>query len=122
MPLVNSLELSASARYEHYSDFGNTTKPKVGANWRPVAWLMLRGSYNEGFMAPEPRGALHEPALVDQHERRGRHRSVPQSVPRRGPYVMRTYFGGNPDLKPQESEGTTFGFVLDVPGVEGLSA
>jgi hypothetical protein len=34
---------------------------------------------------------------------------------------MRTYFGGNPDLAPQESKGDTAGFVLDVPFVDGLS-
>ena len=38
-----------------------------------------------------------------------------------GPYVMRTYFGGNADLEAQESEGRTFGFVFDIPGVDGLS-
>src|SRR5207253_261690 len=52
LPFVNTFELTASGRHEHYSDFGNTTKPKFGANWRPASWLMLRGSYNEGFMAP----------------------------------------------------------------------
>ena len=44
IPLFNTLELTASARFEDYSDFGDTTKPKVGVNWRPVSWLMLRGS------------------------------------------------------------------------------
>jgi hypothetical protein len=34
---------------------------------------------------------------------------------------MRTYFGGNEDLEAQESEGRTFGFVFDVPSVNGLS-
>ena len=38
-----------------------------------------------------------------------------------GPYVQRTYFGGNPNLKAQESEGETFCVVIDVPGVRGLS-
>jgi hypothetical protein len=38
-----------------------------------------------------------------------------------GPYVKRTYFGGNPDLKPQESKGKTYGLVVDVPGIKGLS-
>ncbi|MGC4029202.1 MAG: TonB-dependent receptor [Steroidobacteraceae bacterium] len=38
-----------------------------------------------------------------------------------GRYTTRGYFGGNPDLKPQESKGLTFGFGLDVPGMQGLS-
>jgi hypothetical protein len=35
--------------------------------------------------------------------------------------VQRTYFGGNPKLKAQESEGRTYGAVLDVPFIKGLS-
>jgi len=35
--------------------------------------------------------------------------------------VMRTDFGGNPDLDAQESKGDTFGFVIDVPFAPGLS-
>jgi outer membrane receptor protein involved in Fe transport len=49
---VNSLETSASVRFEKYSDFGNTTRPKVGINYKPVDWLMIRASFNEGFSAP----------------------------------------------------------------------
>src|SRR5439155_6274294 len=30
IPLANTFELTASARHERYSDFGDTTKPKVG--------------------------------------------------------------------------------------------
>jgi len=41
LPLVQSLEVSASARYESYTDFGDTTKPKYGANWRPFSWVMV---------------------------------------------------------------------------------
>ncbi|MGC4029201.1 MAG: TonB-dependent receptor [Steroidobacteraceae bacterium] len=52
LPMVHSLEISTSGRFENYSDFGSTVKPKIGMNWRPTSWLMLRGSYNEGFMAP----------------------------------------------------------------------
>ncbi|HEY0965990.1 MAG TPA: TonB-dependent receptor [Opitutaceae bacterium] len=120
LPLINTLEVTGSARYEDYSDFGDTTKPKVGVNWRPVSWLMLRGSYNEGFMAPSlaalftsPRWSISAGAGdVDTYR---------QPVTNEGPYVQRTYFGGNPNLKAQESEGETFGVVIDVPGLKGLS-
>ena len=43
LPLAHSLELTASARHERYSDFGDTTKPKFGLNWRPFPAIMLRG-------------------------------------------------------------------------------
>jgi iron complex outermembrane recepter protein len=118
--LVKSFELSASARYEDYSDFGTTVKPNYGANWRPVEWLMLRGSLNEGFMAPSL-AALYTSPRWSITAGAGDIDAYRNPLLNEGPYVMRTYFGGNPDLEPQESEGRTYGFVLDVPGVTGLS-
>lgn len=120
IPGINTLELTASGRFEDYSDFGDTIKPKVGLNWRPVSWLMTRGSYNEGFIAPSlaalftsPRWSITAGAgEVDTYR---------NPVTAEGPYVQRTYFGGNPDLRPQESEGFTYGVVIDVPFVQGLS-
>lgn len=120
IPLVESFEITASARYEDYSDFGRTTKPKYGANWRPAPWLMLRGSRNEGFMAPSL-AALYTSPRWSISAGAGEIDTYRNPYLNEGPYVMRTYFGGNPDLKPQESEGRTYGFVLDVPGVSGLS-
>lgn len=120
LPLVRSFEVSASARYENYSDFGQTTKPKVGANWRPIRSLMLRGSYNQGFMAPSL-AALYTSPRWSISAGAGDIDTYRNPYLNEGPYVVRTYFGGNPNLKPQESEGFTFGFVFDVPGVRGLS-
>jgi len=120
IPLINSLEISASVRFENYSDFGDTTKPKVGVNWRPASWIMLRASYNEGFMAPSL-AALYTSPRWSITAGAGDIDTYRNPFLNEGPYVKRTYFGGNPDLKPQESEGTTYGFVFDVPFIQGLS-
>jgi outer membrane receptor protein involved in Fe transport len=120
IPLVNRLELNLSARNERYSDFGNTTKPKVGLNWKPVDWLMLRASYNEGFMAPSL-AALYTSPRWSITAGAGDTDTYRNPATNEGPYVMRTYFGGNPELKAQESEGQTFGIVLDIPFILGLS-
>lgn len=120
LPLVHTLELSGSARYEKYSDFGDTTKPKIGANWRPFPWLMLRGSYNEGFMAPSLAALFTSPRWTISAGA-GDVDTYRNPFIADGPYVQRTYFGGNPSLKPQESEGYTYGVVLDVPAIKGLS-
>ncbi len=49
LPGAQRLELGASMRYEHYSDFGSTSNPKFTLDWRPIEPLMIRASYNEGF-------------------------------------------------------------------------
>lgn len=118
--LVDRLELNLSARNERYSDFGNTTKPKIGLNWKPVDWVMLRASYNEGFMAPSL-AALYTSPRWSISAGAGDIDTYRNPALNEGPYVMRTYFGGNPDLKAQESEGETAGIVIDVPFVDGLT-
>jgi iron complex outermembrane receptor protein len=118
--LVNRLELNLSVRNENYSDFGNTTKPKIGLNWKPSEWLMLRASYNEGFMAPSL-AALYTSPRWTITAGAGDIDAYRNPALNEGPYVKRTYFGGNPDLQAQESEGTTLGFVVEVPFIEGLS-
>ena len=120
LPLVHTLELTASVRHESYSDFGATTKPKFGVNWRPVSWVMLRGSYNEGFMAPSLAALFTSPRWTISAGA-GDVDTYRNPVLNDGPYVQRTYFGGNPNLQPQESEGYTYGMVVDVPGLKGLS-
>ncbi len=120
IPLMNTFELSASARHEQYSDFGNTTKPKFGANWRPIPQVMVRGSYNEGFMAPSL-AALYTTPRWTTTAGAGNIDLYRNPVTAEGAYPIRNYFGGNPALKPTESEGRTWGVVFDVPLVKGLS-
>jgi len=49
---VKSIDVDASVRYDHYSDFGGTTNPKIGANIEPFSWIKIRGSYSKSFVAP----------------------------------------------------------------------
>jgi iron complex outermembrane receptor protein len=36
-PLLKNLEVTAAVRYDHYSDAGGTTNPKVGIKWTALA-------------------------------------------------------------------------------------
>ena len=48
------LTVSISGRYDHYSDFGNTSNPKIGVTFKPVSWLTVRGNWGKSFTAPTP--------------------------------------------------------------------
>jgi outer membrane receptor protein involved in Fe transport len=120
IPLFRTLEFNVSARNENYSDFGNTTKPKYGVNWRPVDGVMLRGSYNEGFQAPSL-AALYTSPRWSISAGAGDIDPYRNPVTNEGPYIARNYFGGSPTLKAAESVGKTGGIVVDVPYVKGLS-
>lgn len=52
LPLAQYLELNLASRYSDYSTFGSTTNSKAGIIYRPVADLMLRATWAEGFRAP----------------------------------------------------------------------
>ena len=43
---------AAAGRVDDYTGFGSTFNPKFTAKFRPVDWLMFRGSYNTGFRVP----------------------------------------------------------------------
>lgn len=52
IPLASTVDLSLAARYEDYSDFGDTTNPKVGLRWRPAPGLIVRGTWGTAYQAP----------------------------------------------------------------------
>ena len=52
IPIFKPLEIDLAGRVDNYSGFGTTTNPRVTAKFRPVDWLMFRGSYNTGFRVP----------------------------------------------------------------------
>ena len=121
LPLVQSLELSASARYENYSDFGNTTKPKFGVNWRPAKWAIVRASYNQGFHAPNLAELFTGSLIRTATNTTDAYRSVVTGLPTDGSSNRRSLSSGNLALKPETSVGRSFGVVIDVPRVSGLS-
>jgi iron complex outermembrane receptor protein len=52
LPLVKAFNFDASARYDHYSDFGGTTNPKFSVDWTIIDGLKARASYGTSFTAP----------------------------------------------------------------------
>ncbi len=110
---ARSLTLSLSGRYDHYSDFGSTTNPKIGLTWEPVAGVNLRGSYGHSFRAPGLRdlgstvGSYYSAAaLVDAFGARD---------PARGAAQVNTIllYGGNEDLDPETARTWSAGVDLN---------
>lgn len=52
VPLVRDFTVSTAVRYDHYSDFGETTNGKVSATWELVEGFKIRGSWGTSFRAP----------------------------------------------------------------------
>lgn len=51
-PILSNFEIDLAARYDDYSDFGDSTSPKISFRYQPLDNLTLRASYGEGFRAP----------------------------------------------------------------------
>jgi iron complex outermembrane receptor protein len=51
-PVTKRIELNAAVRADRYSDAGTSVTPKLGAKWRPIDTLAIRGTYAQGFRAP----------------------------------------------------------------------
>jgi iron complex outermembrane recepter protein len=65
MPIVKTLEGNIAVRYDHYSDFGSTTNPKLSLRWQPTKTLLLRASAGTGFFVASLPG-LYAPSAVSR--------------------------------------------------------
>ena len=121
IPIVRTLELNAAVRYDHYSDFGSSTNPKLSLRWQPNRMFLARASYGTGFRAP----ALPElfSPLVTTNTQPGLSDPVRCPVTNDQVNDCVTQFvnvqGGNPDLKPEESKQWSIGAVAEP--LDGLS-
>ena len=121
LPLVDSLELTAAARYENYSDFGSTTNPKYGANWKPISWMLVRASYNHGFHAPSLPSLFTGSFLGVSLGSNDSYRSLVTQLATDSSANRTNLTSGNPKLRPEKSIGKSAGVVIEVPKVRGLS-
>lgn len=115
-----SAELQLAGRHEHYSDFGNATKPKVGLKVRlpdtKYVNVVLRGSYSESFQAPAL-GLLYSSQTVGFSSNLLTDPLRPQDPPTQ----MKIVTGGNPNLLPETAKVQYVGTVLESPKIKNLS-
>lgn len=119
IPLVHNLEFQIAGRAEHYSDFGSVAKPKVAAAWDIFDGLRIRGSYSEGFRAPNLEqvntatyGRLTtNPDYIrcEADLRAGRIATFGACSRSIGASLL---VSGNPDLEPEESQNQSYGVVF----------
>ena len=116
VPVLEDVELQLAGRFDDYSDFGNTTNPKVAARWDISEMFAVRGSWGEGFRAP----SLAQIGLGPSQESLFFQDTFGCAV--NPTYCATTdytiIFSGNPLLQPEESE--TFNFGVTVSPMDDL--
>lgn len=119
-PLLESLELSLAGRFEHFSIFGQTTKPKASLTWQPAKFLKFRASVAESFRAPNL-VQTNVTALKRQFSADDPYRHDVTGLSSDGTAQRTSFRQGNQNLQPEEAQTTSGGFVIQVPKVSGLS-
>ncbi len=140
IPLVHNLEVQLAGRFENYSDFGDVAKPKVAAAWDIVDGFRVRGSWAQGFRAPNleqinatvitrsnssndyiyceallRRGAITDMSQCGASTVSGIPNSFADKSSASQTHVRKLTAerrSGNPDLQPEESETLSFGLVV----------
>lgn len=115
VPFIYSFNISASGRYDHYSDFGGTFNPKVGVTWQPVSGFTLRGNWAKSFQAP----SLAErndvsPASFSDYQ--ANYLGYPSTL-----MALFLYPGSGPGLKPQKATTYELGVDIRPETIPGLS-
>jgi iron complex outermembrane receptor protein len=125
-PVVKSVEIDAAIRYDYYNVPSNSTwNPKIGVKWTPWKEFALRGTAGTGFRAPYMTesgnaGALfgfntiRDPALCPVNNANGTpNLTSPQNVPAFCNFSPTYLQGTSKNLKPENSDNYTAGFVLE---------
>lgn len=94
IPLLGSLSLSQSGRYDHYDDFGSVFSPHFALRYQPVQSLTMYASYSRGF---------HAPTLIELDE------SGSVTYQAVGTQNINEYFTGNPNLQPERTRNYNIG-------------
>jgi iron complex outermembrane receptor protein len=133
-PILTSLNLDLSGRYDNYSSGQHSFSPKAGVVFNPVRQLTLRGAISKGFRIPSfgessalpttgfvPVNLATLPAaFLAAHSNPGV--VCTASTPANCSAYLTTSFGqqsiANPNLKPEKSRNISFGG--DIKPLHGL--
>lgn len=121
-PGFYSVTLSAAGRYDHYSDFGGTFNPKLGAKWQPVGWFTLRGDWGKSYQAPSLSATSSAIPVSATAFPVGEFGPTPSTPAAGQTEVLLLYPGGGENLKPQKATSWELGFDIKPPVIPGLSA
>jgi len=116
---VKNVEVSASARYDHFDTYGNSFTPGAKVKWKASPMATVRGTFAKGFRAPNAAEngtassffsfhAINDPILCKDGNPK-----TPGNVPSACNFAPAFVQVTTKDLAPEKSKSYTLGLVLD---------
>jgi len=114
VPILATLDAQLAVRHEEFTDFGlDATTPKIALRWEALPSLALRASWGESFLAPTPTQArpfIRNENCFETFSGTDDFTGLPMTG-------STNCASGNPNLQPETSEITNFGFTWQPEGV-----
>jgi iron complex outermembrane receptor protein len=140
LPFAKELSFDVATRFSDYSNFGQTTNSSFGFKWRPIADVLVRGNYAQGFRAPsilelfqgqsDSFPSTKDPCsttfgggyagLTPVQVARCTAAGVPVGGYDQGNSQIRSTIGGNTKLTPETSTTKTLGVVWSPAFIQGF--
>ncbi|MCH2264227.1 MAG: TonB-dependent receptor [SAR86 cluster bacterium] len=118
IPVAEKVDMQLALRNEDFSDFGSATVGKLALGWDVAPWMYLRGAFSTAFRAPNII-QVNEKTVVRSGTRYDRAafqvnavQSVENVIDSDSRYTIQRMATGASGLDAEESDNTSFGFVL----------
>lgn len=111
VPVMKTLELQLAGRTDRYSDYGNSTTPKIAMRWQPNKQVLMRASYAQGFRAPSLPEIAESSSFSFVTLRDARRCAINDAYCATVSLPVTT--AANPNLKAETSDSYTLGLVYE---------
>ena len=123
LPLANNIESQIALRHEDPDDTDSSTVGKFALGWNVSQNFSLRGSFSTSFRVPNliQKNQLYVTRYGGVNDAVGVYVGGSNSFALDDRYSIQSFRIGNPDLKPEESDNYSVGFVWTPEILEGLT-
>jgi outer membrane receptor protein involved in Fe transport len=127
VPLLKSLTATLAGRSDRYNEEGPALKANTfgtGLEWRPIHSLLVRGSYNTSFHAPDmidiyPQTSVQAVGIYNDPLECIEAKDFNCPATQHNTY-FNVYSGANPALQPEKGKSFTYGVAWDPGSAQGF--